>query len=275
LRGEPGQGGAANPRPGEAGRFVVRPGRTVKAMNGKKYALSALAAILLIALHAAHAGAQREPSACIACHAFLGGSLAGPVEKWRGSVHQQSGISCDFCHGGNPAVRLGDLSRLSPEQFADRRARAMSEDRGFAGIPSGKSLFDVCGQCHGASVDRYAKSIMGKAYLEGRGGPSCVLCHDAHRNAMPEVPKVCGMCHKDTTGFDRIDPMNVTEATVNELSGIRIRLAREKTAGGAPPLFPEFPEELESFQIGFVAFGAVAVLLVVGYLVYMALESRR
>lgn len=243
-------------------------------MNGKRYALSAVAAVFFIALHAANAGAQQR-SACIACHEFLGGSLAGPVEKWNGSVHQQNGITCDFCHGGNLDVQLGDIARLSPEQFADRRARAMSEDRGFVGIPSGKVLFDVCRQCHGASVDRYANSIMGKAYLENRGGPSCVLCHDAHRNAMPEVPEVCVRCHKDTTGFDRIDPMNVTEATINELSGIRIRLAQEKTAGSTPPLFREFPEELDSFQIGFVAFGAVVVLLLIGYIVYMTLEVRR
>jgi hypothetical protein len=245
-------------------------------MNGKRRSLSALAAILfLVALHAANTGAQQQPSACITCHEFLGGSLAEPVAKWRGSVHQQNGITCDYCHGGNASVDLGDINRLSPGQFADMQGSAMSRARGFVGAPSGKALFDMCRQCHGASVDRYANSIMGKAYLENKGGPSCVLCHNAHRNTMPEVPKVCERCHKDTTGFDRIDPMNVTESTINELSGIRVRLAQEKTAGRKPPLFPEFPEDLDSFQIGFVAFGAVVILLVIGYIVYVALERRK
>jgi hypothetical protein len=245
-------------------------------MNGKRYAFSALAAgLFLIALHVTNTGAQQQRSACIACHEFLGGSLAEPVTKWRGSVHQQNGVACDYCHRGNARVELGDLSRLSPEQFAERQSRAMSEAHGFVGIPSGKALFGICRQCHGDSVDRYANSIMGKAYLEGKGGPSCVLCHNAHRNTMPEVPKVCEQCHKDTTGFDRIDPMNVTESTITALSGIRIRLAQEKTAGKKPPLFPEFPEDLDSFQIGFVAFGAVVVLLVIGYIEYMALERRK
>lgn len=150
----------------------------------------------------------------------------------------------------------------------------MSKSQGFIGKPSGKAMFDVCSRCHPASVDRYARSIMGKAYLDNKGGPSCVTCHGAHRNAMPQVPQVCTQCHKDTSGFDRIDPMNVTESTVTALSGIRIKVAREKATGKGPPLLPEFPEDLDAFQIGFVAFGAVLVLFIIGYIVYKTLEKR-
>ncbi len=92
---------------------------------------------------------------------------------------------------------------------------------------------------------------------------------------MPDVPKVCEACHKDTTGFDQIDPMDVTESTVKALSGIHIKLEQEKAIGKKPAFLPEFPSELEAFQIGFVAFGAVAVLFILGYLVYLALEKRR
>ncbi len=244
-------------------------------MNSKRCVLSALGAILfLFALHAANARAQ-QPNACITCHEFLGGSLAEPVEKWKGSIHQQNGVTCDYCHHGNPEVDVGNIRGLSSEQFTSKQASAMSKAQGFVGIPSGQALFDVCEQCHSSSVDRYANSIMGKAYLENKGGPSCIICHNAHRNAMPEVPKTCERCHKEIAGFDRIDPMNVTQSTIAELSGIRIRLAQEKTAGNRPPLFPEFPEDLESFQIGFVAFGAVIVLLAIGYIVHMALERGR
>jgi hypothetical protein len=91
---------------------------------------------------------------------------------------------------------------------------------------------------------------------------------------MPEVPKVCESCHKDTSGFDQIDPMDVTESTVNALSGIRIKIAQEKMTGKKPPFIPEFPSELDAFQIGFFAFGAVLVLFVLGYFVYVALEKR-
>jgi hypothetical protein len=85
---------------------------------------------------------------------------------------------------------------------------------------------------------------------------------------------VCKSCHKDTTGFDRIDPMNVTESTINQLSAIKIQLAEERAKGARPRLSPVFPEDLGSYQIAFVAFGVVFFLFVVGYIIYLILEKR-
>ncbi|MGB9735222.1 MAG: hypothetical protein ACPL1H_03220, partial [bacterium] len=98
------------------------------------------------------------------------------------------------------------------------------------------------------------------------------LLHFSGYVIIPDVPKSCEKCHKDTTGFDQIDPMNVNDATVNELSKIRIKIAEEKVKGKEPPLFPE---ELGSFQIGFVAFGAIIVLLIISIIIYVLIEKRR
>jgi hypothetical protein len=200
--------------------------------------------------------------------------LGRPVKEWKVSIHQQNGITCDLCHGGNPDVDVRNIKQLTSQVFDEKKSQAMSVSRGFIGKPAGRKQFDLCGRCHSTSIDRYAKSIMGRAYLENKGGPSCVTCHQAHHNGMPEVPGVCESCHKDTAGFDQIDPMDVTESTVKALSGIRIKIAQEKTIGKEPPFIPEFPEDLGSFQIGFVAFGAVLVLFGIGYLVYVVLERR-
>lgn len=245
-----------------------------KTMN-KKYILIAFAAIVLFIYPLnAHAN-QKKQNACITCHEFLGGELAKPVSDWKGSIHQQNGITCDYCHGGNANINLGNIKQLSQQQFATRQTLAMSKSSGFIGVPAGKAMFDTCRQCHNESVNRYANSIMGKVYLDNKGGPSCVTCHKAHHNSMPEVPKVCESCHKDTSGFDQIDPMNVNETTINTLSRIRIKIAQHKARGDKPPLIPEFPEELGAFQIGFVAFGAVIVLFIIGYITYILLEKRR
>ena len=241
-------------------------------MNWKKYAFVFFGAGIFIVCAA---GARAEQGgACVTCHEYLGGDLARPVLQWKGSIHQQNGITCDLCHGGNAGINIGDIKKLSVQQFSDVQSLAMSRSRGFIGKPSGKSMFDMCGQCHSESVDRYANSIMGKSYLGNKGGPSCVVCHNAHNNTMPEVPKACEACHKNTAGFDQIDPMSVTESTVADLSKIRVKLAEERAKGKEPPFLPEFPEDLGSFQIGFVAFGAVFVLFVIGYLVYLILEKR-
>jgi hypothetical protein len=244
-----------------------------KVVNSRRYAFALFCAAVTV-LYATGALAQQTVVACISCHEFLGGELARPVTEWKGSVHQQNGITCDLCHGGNPDVVLGNAGQLSAAQFADRKSQSMSRDRGFIAKPAGKTMFDMCGRCHGESVARFEASIMGKAYLDNKGGPSCVTCHNAHNNVIPDVPGVCKSCHKDTTGFDQIDPMNVTESTINQLSGIRIQLAEEKAKGARPRLAPAFPEDLGSYQIAFVAFGAVFVLFVVGYIIYLTLEKR-
>ncbi|NOY77099.1 MAG: hypothetical protein GXO76_04440 [Calditrichaeota bacterium] len=215
-----------------------------------------------------------EQNACITCHTFLGGDLAKPALEWKGSIHQQNGIMCEDCHGGNPDVKLGNIKDLTDERRSAVQALAMSPADGFSGVPTGQDMFDMCAQCHSESVKRYKNSIMGKAYLENKGGPSCVTCHNAHNNSMPSVPKACESCHKNTEGFDQIDPMSVTKTTIITLSKIKIKIASEKTSG-KPPLLAEFPEELGSFQIGFIAFGAILVLLIIAYLIYFVLERKK
>jgi hypothetical protein len=242
-------------------------------MNKKSLGFALCWAAVFV-LCGADARAELRPSACVLCHEFLGAELGMPVKEWNGSIHQQNGITCDLCHGGNADVDVENIKKLSGQEFEEKRSQAMSKSQGFIGKPSGKEMFALCARCHRASVDRYANSIMGRAYLENKGGPSCVVCHHAHRNAMPEVPRVCESCHKDTAGFHQIDPMDVTESTVKALSGIRIKLAQSKTLGKEPPFIPEFPEELDAFQIGFIAFGAVLVVFGIGYLVYVVLEPR-
>jgi hypothetical protein len=235
----------------------------------------ALSWALVFLLCGTGARAEQGSGACGTCHNLLGGQLARPISEWKTSVHRQVGVTCESCHGGDAAVDVGNVMKLTPQEFEDRRSRSMSKSRGFVGKPSGKAMFAMCAQCHADSVGRYASSIMGVVYLDGKGGPSCITCHNAHNNVIPAVPKVCEACHKDTTGFNRIDPMNVTEATINELSTIRIRLAEEKVKGGRPPLAPQFPEEPDSYQIGLLAFAGVFVMFAIGLLIYAVLEKRR
>jgi hypothetical protein len=249
----------------------------VKIMNFSTYRKSCIPAAIAIAviICSMPAGADQKRNACVACHEFMGGELARPVSEWDASIHRQNGITCDLCHEGNADVDVGDLKKLSAQVLAAIKSRAMSKSHGFIGRPSGRAMFSMCARCHADSVDRYAGSIMGKAYLDGKGGPSCVTCHNAHNNIIPSVPKVCENCHNDTTGFDRIDPMNVSEATINELSRIRIQLAEEKARGAKPGLVAGFPEEMDPYQIGLLAFGAVLVMFIIGYLIYVTLEKRK
>ncbi len=252
----------------------IGPAREAKIMNEKSRVFALCWAVVFV-LCGTGVRAEQGRGACVTCHTFLGGELGRPVAEWSGSIHRQNGITCDLCHGGNAGVEVRNVRNLTVQELADKKSRAMSKSHGFIGKPSGKALFHLCAQCHGDSTERYAGSIMGRAYLDGKGGPSCVTCHQAHNNIIPSVPKVCESCHKDTTGFDRIDPMNVTESTINELSRIRIGLAEENARGVKPHLVSELPEDLDTFLIGLLAFGGVFIMFLIGYIVYVTLEKRR
>jgi Cytochrome c7 and related cytochrome c len=243
-------------------------------VNAKRW-MWAVCWMVLLVLSASAARAKQTRIACITCHEALGGFFAKPIAAWKGSIHYQHGITCDRCHGGNAKVAVENVRQLSPTEFGAIQSAAMSKAHGFVGRPSGQSMFSMCARCHSATVRMYASSNMGKVYLQKKGGPSCVTCHHAHRNIIPAVPKLCEKCHKNTTGFTLIDPMNVTDATIVQLSGIRIRQAKEKTEGTRPPLAPRFPGELGSYQVGLLAFGGVIFLFLIGCIIYMILEKER
>jgi hypothetical protein len=214
--------------------------------------------------------APEVTNSCIQCHEFSGGEMGKPVSLWSGSAHQKQGITCDQCHGGNPDLKMSNLRRLSPEDLRALSKKAMYSVPDFVGAPSGQAQFDLCAKCHPDSAKAYAGSIMGQAYLRSKGGPSCTQCHGAHRNVIPPVPESCKSCHKDTTGFDRIPAMNITEAQVRQLARIRVQVGEEKVAGKRPL----FQRHLESFETGLITWGLVFLLFLAALGLHRVVKRR-
>jgi Cytochrome c3 len=221
-------------------------------------------------------GAPASPAidpgnSCLQCHEYIGGEMGKPVSLWYGSIHQDQGITCDQCHGGNPDFKIGDLKKSTPQQVRNWAKGAMYSAPNFVGAPSGQAQFDLCATCHPDSAKVYTASIMGQAYLLKKGGPSCTQCHGAHRNVIPAVPQVCKGCHKDVTGFDRLPAMNITEAKVRELAHIRIQVGEEKVAGKGPL----FQRHLESFETGLVSWSMVILLFLAAVGLYYLVERTK
>jgi hypothetical protein len=215
--------------------------------------------------------ATRVKNNCIQCHEFIGSEMGKPVSQWYGSIHQTQGINCDQCHGGNPDLEIGDLKSLSQQEIRTLSKRAMYSVPSFVGAPTGQAQFDLCAKCHPESTKIYASSIMGQAYLQGTGGPSCTRCHGPHRNIIPRVPESCRSCHRDTTGFDQFQVMNITGAQVRELAQLRVQIAEGKVAGGRPL----FKGHLESFQTGIIVWGLVLLLFLSAVGLYRLMERSK
>jgi len=118
---------------------------------------------------------------CIECHSKLPGKYGEPVKLWRGSIHDENGIDCDSCHGGDPKDAVN----------------AMKPARGFLGAPKEMDIPAFCGRCHVGVLKDYLTSLHGKAL--GKGGPTCVTCHGNHKVVKATLElineKSCSRCH--------------------------------------------------------------------------------
>ena len=137
---------------------------------------------------------SRDPSApmsvlnqlknCGQCHSSM-------MEGYLGSVHAKallvSGLteaapSCSDCHGTHDILR-----------HTNPKARTSHE----------KSP-ETCGECHQGILKRWTESTHGELWSEGKDGPVCITCHEAHAIQLPttvamrqHMPSDCGNCHAD------------------------------------------------------------------------------
>lgn len=163
--------------------------------------------VLLLGPPCAHA----LETVCIQCHGSQPGKGGAPVGQWRGSIHEENGISCHDCHGGDPSDAVN----------------AMSPARGFIGAPAEQQIPAFCGRCHVGISEDYLKSAHGKAL--GTGGPTCVTCHGSHRVTAATLDIInenrCGMCHSYERAAAIKDAMTRTEAMIAGIDA-KIRLLK-------------------------------------------------
>jgi len=149
------------------------------------------------------------PSNCVKCH-FDNEEENGPAHQIGRDIHQQSGLDCSDCHGGNPALDDMDAIRASA---------------GYRGVPDRLAIPAFCARCHSDArymhehnpslpvdqLEKYQTSVHGMRLAEkkDRNVATCVSCHTAHSigtaklpysSTYPQnLPTTCGHCHADKT----------------------------------------------------------------------------
>jgi len=90
--------------------------------------------------------------------------------------------SCSDCHGGH------DIQRHDAEGARTSHQKSP----------------ETCGECHKGIVAQWDESAHGKLWREGKEGPVCSTCHEAHSIALPtsvharqHFPSDCGTCHAE------------------------------------------------------------------------------
>lgn len=168
--------------------------------------------VMLVPVLAAAAGA--DEIVCIQCHSKLPEKYSEPVKLWKGSIHQENGIACNSCHGGDPRDA----------------ANAMSPARGFLGAPKEAAIPAFCGRCHVGVLKDYLSSLHGKAL--GTGGPTCVTCHGNHNVVKASLDlineKSCSRCHSFAQAEKIKTAMTATEKLILKIES---RIAAFKQQG--------------------------------------------
>jgi predicted CXXCH cytochrome family protein len=162
--------------------------------------------ILILATSLFNLSLYAQKNYCIECHQELEDELLAPVEAFKTDIHQQFGLSCVNCHGGNPSKENIDLAK----------------DKTFKGIPQRASIPLLCASCHSNpnymrrfnpslrvdQLELYWTSKHGQLLKKGETKVAvCTDCHAAHgiqpathpksRTFPWNIPQTCGHCHSD------------------------------------------------------------------------------
>ncbi|MFP4081433.1 MAG: cytochrome c3 family protein [Candidatus Aminicenantes bacterium] len=162
--------------------------------------------ILLLILFFIPLSLFSQSSSCITCHQQMEDELFQPVKAFDQDIHQQVGLSCVDCHGGDPGEEDIDSAK----------------DATFKGKPERIQIPEFCASCHSdpdymkrfdpdIRVDQlalYWTSHHGQLLKKGgRKAAVCTDCHGVHgiqKASHPQswtfpwnIPKTCGGCHSD------------------------------------------------------------------------------
>jgi nitrate/TMAO reductase-like tetraheme cytochrome c subunit len=109
--------------------------------------------------------------------------------NWSKSPHKTAGLTCDFCHNGNPDAQDKDAAHQSILDKTNPLSKLHYEN-----------LSETCGSCHSDIFSQFRKSKHFRALQDERPAPSCIVCHRV-LHAKPRNRNIaeqhCRNCHFD------------------------------------------------------------------------------
>ena len=152
-------------------------------------AYTAAAVMLILALWS-----SAFANGCINCHKdpifrLHNHKLYMYYQDWITSPHNEAGITCNECHGGNPKTTDKEAAHRGVLNPADSKSTVF-----FKNQP------ETCGKCHAEVSKQFTKSKHYKAVNQFQAAPNCTTCHRA-MNKKPYyhsiVDSTCKTCHSE------------------------------------------------------------------------------
>jgi hypothetical protein len=148
---------------------------------------------ILIFISAIHpASARSAENACISCHQQADfyvqyPSLYAYYQLYLDSPHQQAGVQCNACHGGDASANSAEEAHIGVSPMSDENSATNYQEQP-----------ETCGLCHKDKQEPFIQSKHYAALLERRIAPTCTTCHPA-MGGRPELRSIvlnaCRNCH--------------------------------------------------------------------------------
>ncbi len=138
------------------------------------------------------ASAQAAENSCVDCHQQSDFFAQYPklhkyYQQYLVSPHQQAGVTCDACHGGNAGTDSASKAHVGVLPMNDKRSTLHYQEQP-----------DTCGQCHSDKRAQFVQSKHYAALMDQRAAPTCSTCHPA-MSSRPELRSIvlnaCRNCH--------------------------------------------------------------------------------
>lgn len=174
----------------------------------RRLATSTWLVIFWLIVFTVHVSYGQTHNSCLDCHSALPEPLGISAEKFSQDIHEQKGLTCANCHGGDPT--------------SDDPDKAMNRKAGWKGKIERKQIPQLCGSCHSNpaymrqfnpslrtdQLAQYHTSVHGKRWAAGDAKVAvCTDCHSIHDLRPPSDPRstvnpvnvanTCARCHAD------------------------------------------------------------------------------
>lgn len=131
---------------------------------------------------------ENNASCSLECHEDIIRRIASDnYQQWYDSEHSNYYVTCDTCHGGDPASDTEEKAHASMKNINDPESPIY-----FKNIP------DTCGKCHAEEIDKFKNTMHYQRLSATATGPSCITCHKTHSFKIlksSELTVLCSVCH--------------------------------------------------------------------------------
>ncbi|MFZ2410255.1 MAG: cytochrome c3 family protein [Candidatus Methanoperedens sp.] len=174
---------------------------------------------------------ERNISCSLECHEdVIRKRATDNFQQWSDSIHSKYYVTCNVCHGGDPAMKTEAGAHALMKNINDPNSSIY-----FKNIP------DTCGKCHPEELDHFKNTMHYQRLKAESRAPSCVTCHQPHSFKVlkaSELTTLCSVCHnqKDriataSVPMDAKQALEVQKEFQEELLKAKDAVARAKAKG--------------------------------------------